>query len=469
MANWYERYEQSISITAESSYGTPHEDGSSNGGTAWTALEAAYEDLKRINIIPSGTTVPLPKINKIKKYDISDSKYPSKVASGNRDPIRFTMDLELIYPVFLAYAVGTATTAKTQLVAAAAAASGDGTRVITFDGAADLGSVEAGDIAIVTGGTNDNGYYKIASVDNDDDNVTVESRYDVFNNESGIDCEIVDYWTHTVQESKTSELESFTMHCEQGNPNAAAQDIVYDLFGCVIEEYRLTINKGNQTVKESVTIACPACAYSTANMNTGSDISDSLPDDIYAWNDLLEDVSSSDGMSKTTTMYLIQSDGSPATNLTPTALENVELTVSNGITFLPDLEKRHMVYAVATTRSVAFTLSGYITTKTLLTYWEEVWDESVRGPNTAGAALQGCVYLERASDDYIFIPINNLMIDEHSMEFSSIDEGIKGADMTFTAGTPMAGASGRLFYCTDDSKDIEIADGRNELWYHNTT
>lgn len=389
MVDWYERKGQTISILHESSYGTP------TGGSAWTSLAAAETALNEINIIPTGIEVPLPKINKLKKYDLSAQKYPTAIANGNRDPITFSIDLEMQYPVFLAYAIGLATTSGS------------------------------------------------------------------------------DPYTHDLEEDVGIDIQSFTMHCEQDN-DTDDNDIAYDLFGCVIDDYTLSINKADETVRETVTISCPACDLD-GNINTGG--INSMSDDIYTWNELLGDVSDSDSDAlaedntwSDVTEYLLEQND---TDLTLDAVESITLNISNNVNYLPSLEYRHMVYCVATRRDVSLNMNGYISDKTLLEYWEDTWDNTNNRPNDAGdgGEIKAHIYLEKDSNTYIYIPICSLIPEEHSVEFASIDEGIKGADITLTAGVPDTtnNSAKRLFYDCDNQLNVQIKDSNDNTWYHNTT
>lgn len=382
MVNWYERTGQKIAILHESSYGTP------TGGSQWSALSAGETALNEINIIPTGIEVPVPKINKIRKYDIGKMKYPSDIASGNIDPISFSLELELQYPVFLAYAIGLAT------------------------------STDAG------------------------------SPY-----------------THDIEEDLSTDLQSFTMHCEQNN-DTDDNDIAYDLFGCVVDEYSLRISKGDETIRENVTIKAPYASIGSA-INTGG--INSMTDEIHVWNELHTQVESGDEIALgTQDRYFLQEGTGGGSDIAPDSIESVSLRITNNVNFLPTLEKRHMAYATATSRDVELSISGYISNKDIWKYWQEAWDQSNNRPTSASGVINANIYLERGTDDYIYIPINSLIPVEHSCEFASIDDGIKGADITLVSGVSEAD-SGRLFYDTDNSKNIEVKDTNDNTWYHNTT
>lgn len=498
MVNWYERTGQKIAILHESSYGTP------TGGSQWTSPAAAETDFNEINIIPTGIEVPVPKINKLKKYDISALKYPTDIVSGNIDPISFSLDLELQYPVFLAYALGKATTSKCRITATNDNA-GDVTDAAADDMPTDFSvsvktqgdatTAEVTDLTFVNDSSKSyqSKYFTIHS-----DSTSYYVWYDVDSGGvdptpggTGIEVDISEddtaytivaatetaieaaadislgsiKYIHDIEEDLSTDLESFTLHCEQDN-DTDDEDIAYDIFGCVVDEYTLTINKGDETIRESVTITAPYASIN-GNINTGG--INSMNDEIHTWNELHTQAQSADEVALgTQDRYFLQEGTGGGSDIAPDSLESIVLRISNNVNFLPDIEKRQMVYAIATMRNVELSISGYISNKDIWKYWQEAWDISNNRPTSASGVINASIYLERGTNDYIYIPINSLIPEEHSCEFASIDEGIKGADITLTAGKSEA-TSGRLFYDTDNSKNVEIIDSNDESWYHNAT
>ncbi|MHA1795228.1 MAG: hypothetical protein ACTSUK_03890 [Promethearchaeota archaeon] len=449
MANFYPRQYQKVYIVNEESYGKPRGETSQ-----WSPVSSNNSYVRRLNIIPEGVEIPTPSVQKIKKYDISDAKHPSTVVDGNIEPVTFTMDLELQYPVFLAYAVGTATTSKQTLESGTNGSSSSGTRTFNCDSGSDLSSVQAGDLLRITAG-DDQGDYVIASVDDDNDQVTIEDVHGTFSGSSGVSWEIV-YYKHTISEDLGASPKSFTLHCEQKEPSGSS-NIYYDLLGCVVQEYTLKINRDNGTVRETVTIASPYCITSW-DSNPAVAIS-SDPDkiylDVYTWNNLTEE----------TNKYLIM-EGS--TDKTPDSILDVELTITNTVNFLPDLSKRFMVDVAFATREVSLRISGYITNRDLMNYWQETWDSVNNRPTSASGKINSVIYLKRNSHSYIQIPIANWIITDHSCSFISIDEGIKGADISFSDAVPPSGASGKIFYDLNASSDgIIVADILDSTYYHN--
>lgn len=380
MVDWYPKKEQYIYLVNESAYGTPR------AGTAWTAIPVsggAAANIQRLSVIAEGVEVPLPKIEKLRKYDINAGKHPSHVASGNRPPITFTMNLECQYPVFLAYAVGLATT---------------------------------------TG--------------------------------------VADPYTHTVIEELGGDagsltgIQSFTLHCEQRH--AGSEDIAYDLFGCVVEEYKLSINKADGTVKESVTISCPACTLAGNLLTTPPT---KCTDMIYVF-----------GHTKEAAGKYLLMEGT--TKVRPDSVETIELGIKNNIMFLPDLAYRHMCFAIARNRDVSLHIVGYISSSKILKYWETTWDEVNERPTGASGKINAYIYLEKieaTKTHSIEIPIYNLIPEEHNCEFVAIDKGIKGADITLVDAPPSEDATygGKIFRAAA-ADGIIIKDQHDETYYHHT-
>lgn len=525
MPDWYERKDQRLYICNEESYGQPRGE-----SAAWTKISASSTYPQRLNIIPEGIDVPIPTIQKLKKYDISSFKYPSNIVSGNIEPVTFSIEMELQRPVFLAYAVGSAVSTMQNL-------RGGTTDGVTTAGTATFTSATgglddtiAGDILHILD-KSDRGYYEVLRVESATE-LTLKNAN--FNGETACTFEVYDAFKHVITEELGTNAESFTLHIEIPNDDdgsnldsgddgvttvstktfsvvgeafqtkgVTAGDILtmsdgddagtyeiksvdsetqltvyaeadflgdtaitysinepdnrmaYDLFGCVVEEYKLTISKGNGTIKETVSISSPACDTS-ANILTVPPNS-ILFDDVYVFANLTEKTDTED-------WQLLQE---AYASRRPDSTETVTLTIKNNFSFKGDLGYRGMVYAIPTKRNVTLDIGGYISEKNLMTYWEKTWNQANNRPDDALGNLNSVIYLYMNANKYIKIPISNLTVDAFSTNFITIDEGIKRADITLTEAPPPAAAGDKMFYEIADSEDgIIIYDQFSEDMYH---
>jgi len=106
--DFYEVIDQRIFMVHEDSYGKPYDPESAL--SAWTALAADYPHFRRVDVIPDGADPVRPIQQKLKFYDIGDSKHPSLIANGNIEPVSFTIDTIAQTLELLSYAIGQATT-----------------------------------------------------------------------------------------------------------------------------------------------------------------------------------------------------------------------------------------------------------------------------------------------------------------------------------------------------------------------
>ena len=493
----YPRSGQKIFFTRETAtYGEPYTSASSL--TAFTSLAADYPHWRRMDLIPDSADIIVPLIEKLKQFDIGDSKHPSAIFSGNIKPVEFTIDMNAQSLEFLAFAVGAPTLtshkqAMTQVLTFTTAqptqgdyflfdiidsdgiiqhygvwsdTAGDtetGKPTVTGIAAAKMLAADTSSSSTVTtladavetiiettlgsGGTSD-----ITTANNVAGVLTliharagaVQIAHD--SNAAPFDMTVTSITTwgstdYAVVEALTHELPSFTMHVEQAHGDTSAEDIVWDLFGCVVQEITVDVNYGDSIVKASVTFSCP---YAIENANG---ICTNPPP-----RKLIAAFPSMTALQESASNYVIME---ATTDRTPETVDKVSLTIRNNVNFQTDIAKRYGVLAVAGKREISMNIVGATAEKELFTYYQGLYVLSGTDWVPTGASKLNTKFkLQRdATYDYILISIYNWMLEEHDFVFVSVDDAVKMVDMTFTDGS--ADSNGRLI---DDMDFVSYID-----------
>ena len=245
----------------------------------------------------------------------------------------------------------------------------------------------------------------------------------------GIVSVTVSQWgvtTYTVTEAITTSLPSFTIHFEQINATAA-ENLVYDLFGCVVDSITVTVAYGDQVATYTVALKCPyAVVGNTSTNNPPRKYIQSFPA-----------MSSIQESAQNRLLFEIP-DSTTDLDRTPQQVDSVVLTISNNIVFKGDLSKRYKNLAISGKREITLQIIGNTNEKELFQYFLEAFtnDGTDWYPTSANGRLTTVWKLQRdATFDYISITFYNWMLKEHNFSFVSVDDAVKAVDITLVDGS----------------------------------
>jgi len=471
MTYFYEQPDQRLYMVDEHAYGEHYDPEAEHA--AWIAISAAFPHVIPVNVITDSFDYDLPKILKEKIMAIGGGKHAALIVNTIQEPVEFSFETKMQHPVFLTYAVGSVASTGTRpevsvitftTVTDSAAggkyflvngidASGEEHFVVWLDegvtGAPTIAGIAADHIlaADVSGAVDkDNptaaeqsaAVHAIMDADAAFGTVDGTGSVTITNasagavrdpRDSGVDPMGITVAittqgtsTHTVTENTGWELPSFTFHIEQRN-TAGGEDIIIDLFGCVISEYELSVDYGDKIVKESVTIK-------TVNFATGARLTNA-PNyveliDPHTWGDLKESASN----------YLLQEG---TTDKTPDIVNKAVLKISNDIDFQPEIAITYANYAICGNKDVTLQLIGHTKTADTFDYYKDTWDNINQRYSSASGRLNTKFRLERlATHDYMVLSVYNWLIEEHNQHMFSISDRMKGLDITLTEATPNA-------------------------------
>jgi len=490
MSYLYDRSGQIILFQREESYGKTY-DPEASGITAWTKLPEDYAHWRRLDYITSSIDVVIPKIEKIKQYDLSDSKHASAIAEGNIEPQDITLSMDAQGLEFLPCAIGNPAysshgQAMTQVLTFTTAKPTQGDYFL-FDTIDSDGDVEHWGVWSDTANDQSTGKPTVIGINatnmipaNTSTATTVTNCADAVetiiesecsgditsaNNVAGVltlihardgavqpahdseegafDVAVgVTTWgstTFTVTELLDTTLPSFTLHFEQTN-TTSADDIAYDVFGCVVSEIVVKIGFADKIVKYDVTFSCPYAVEGETALNPPSK---KMIDFMPSMNSLIE--ANNECLLQAGTTSTV--DG--ADDHTPNTVDSVSLTISNNVTFQPNIEAQHMKTAIAGKRDVSLNIVGATDEKDLFNFWQEKYKLSGSDyiPNSASERINSVFKLQRdATYDYISIAIYNWLCEEHNFKFMDVSESVKMVDMTLTDGS--GNSAGRILTST---------------------
>lgn len=450
----------------------------------------------------------MPLIEKLKQFDIEDNKHASAIFSGNIEPVEFTIPVNAQTLEFLVLAI-TGNTSGNEV----ALTSHDVAMIQTITCPAESGNIVQGDYLLIdaitsniiehfavwmdTAGDGSTGKPTITGINasnilaanisaNTPSNTATQIATAVTaildadatfgaassaavvtvthaatgavqparDGAAPTECTFsVSTWgvtNYAVPEAKDTSTPSFTIHVEQRNLTSA-QDIVWDIFGCVIDAIIVDVNFSDKIVRANITFKTP---YALENTN-GRCTNPPPKKQIAAFPTML-------ALKEATDQVLIQ-EGATATlndpsagDKTPETVDKVTLSIKNNIQFKGDIEHRYMTLAVAGKREVEMNVVGLTGEKTLFTYYQGAYKASGADwiPTSASAKLNTFFRLERnASTDYILIHIYNWLTQAHNFHFVDVDEAVKSVDMTFEDGS--GDSNGRII---DDCDYISSID-----------
>ena len=495
----YQENNQRIYMVDEHSYGEHYDPQTEHA--AWTAISATFPHIIPVDVLKDGLDYEIPIIIKEKIYGIGGGKYPVLIANKRQEPVEFTLDCEGQTALFAAYAIGS--TASTKGGAGAAFK-----EVTEITCPAESGNIVQGDYFLINGidangeehfavwmdtaGDGNTGKPTIAGIAADHvlaanlsgstpnstatqvatavktildadaafGATSVAGVVTVTNalegavrdaRDSGVgptNCTF-DIGTqgcskHIVTENTGHKLSSFTLHIEQRNDDSD-EDIIVDLFGCVVQSYSLSIDFDEALFKESVTIKCPHYAEGDRLTNPPHIVHNF---DIWSWANMKEAIST----------YLLM-EGS--TEKTPKIVTKINLEIGNTLELFGEIGYDYCQYVIAKERTVSLNIVGLIDCRDTFDYYKDKWDNINKRYSLASGRLNSKLKVERtATYDYFIISFYNWLLEEHNHRMFPISEGIKGLDITLTEATP--DSNRRII----DS--FEIYDYLSDTCYHNS-
>ncbi len=496
MSYIYDKSGQRLFFQREESYGKVY-DPESSGITAWTMIPANYAHWRRFDIIPDTLEPILPKIEKIKQYDISDSKHASSIAEGNIEPQEFTISMDAQALEFLPCAIGNPAysshgRAAVQTIECVADVSGSLNETYILVDVINTNAVKhllfwfdvdsGGSAPTSPTGINDSNRIEVDISANDTANTVATALADKLDDQAEITSATVSGGTitvthanngavvlphngasspgfsfgitthgstvYTVTEALDTNIPSFTLHLELQN-TTSGEDIIYDIFGCVVNEVVVNVGFGDKIVRCDVTFKSP---YAVRNTNGRATCPPSRK--------YIPSMPTMNTLQEADNACLLQSGTTSTVNgtddRTPQTVERVALTINNNVSFQSDVESQFMKTAIAGKRDVFLNIVGAITETDLLQYWQEKYKLSSSDyiPDSASERLNSVFKLQRdATYDYISIAIYNLLATEHSLKLSNVDEAFYNADMTFEDGD--GDSNGRILTSTTIASFID--------------
>lgn len=463
-------------------------------GTIVTKNPTTYPWYSQLNLIPDGIDWDLPIRLKEKIYGIGSGKHPSIIINTLQEPVEFTLDMMMQDARFLALVTGTSSTAAdgnsdqdldiTCIGAGTegALATGDYFLIYTIDGSGhqicnavwfDVNS--GGGAPSITGatnievdvGTNDTAAQVATALHT---KLEAETNYSASTGGSGIAsitvhgpddthhgavCDARDgasataftfkiitngSSTHTVTESTDTTLKSFGLHIEQTN-NTAGENIIVDLFGCIVISHEINIDYDGKVITESVTIR--AMTYAIGDACTC--VPPAYKIDPNTWADVVEAASN----------YLIMLD---TDDKTPAIVSSIKLTIENEVDDFGDIGTVYVKFPISGKRIVTLNIIGFIQINDIWTYWYDTWDSANDYYTNAGKRLNSEIKIQRTpSVDLWQLSVYNWFIESYNLKLFSIDDKIMGIDATFTDATP--DSNGRII----DS--LSISDYVPKIYY----
>jgi len=466
----YDKSGQRIFFQRETTYGNIYDP---EGDIAqWTQVDADYPHWRRLDIMEDTFSIDVPFIEKLKKFDISDSKHASAVLSGNIEPVEFTFDMTAQGLEFLPCAIGTPalsshdqpmvqtivctaspaqgayflidaiTSDVTEHFAVWSDTAGDATTgkpVITGVNASNVlaanisGGASAIQVATAVAAIIDNdATFGAASGGTTTVTVThaasgaVQMAHDSQAAPMSIIVGVTTWGStnYTVTESTGTTLPSFVIHLEQRN-DTSAEDILWDLFGCVVDSISIKIASGDKIATYSVTFKCPYAVVGLRNTNN--------PPRKY-----IKSFPSMSSIQESADNYLLQEAGTTIRDRTPQQVDSVILTISNNVSFKGDISKRYKTVAVSGKRDISLQIIGNTSEKELFQYYLEAFtnDGTDWIPTSAYGKLYGVWKIQRdATYDYITLGFYNWMIKEHNFSYVNVDDAVKAVDITLEDGS----------------------------------
>lgn len=464
--DFYKQPDQSIYIVDEHTYGEHYDPETEHA--AWIAIAATFPHVIPVNVITDSFDYDIPKILKEKIFAIGGGKHASMVVNTIQEPVEVSFETKMQNPVFLAYAIGdtasTGTRAEISTVTCLAKgscvqdsyflindldASGEKHYAIWIDVSGSgskptIAGINASNViqANISGDTTDvqvattvttainttssitatngGGTLAVVTCTNDNDGAVRDVR-DSGTVATGFSFAVTTQGanTHTVTEETGFDLPSFTMHIEQRNTDSN-EDIIVDLFGCVITNYELTVDYGDKIVKESVTLKTVNFALGNRLTNAPAKVHLIEP---HTWVNL-----------KGTSNYILREG---VTDKTPEIVKKTVLKITNEVEFQPELESRYPQTVTCGKKEVTLNIVGHTKKRDTFDYYRDTWDTANNRYSSASGRLNTQFKLERdATYDYMLISVYNWLIEEHNHHVFNVDDKMKSLDITLTEATP---------------------------------
>jgi len=216
------------------------------------------------------------------------------------------------------------------------------------------------------------------------------------------------------------------MHIEQVARDVAtgainAESIYIDLFGCVVTECEITVDFADKIVRESVTIRAPHYTTGVKLTNAPNFIEIIEP---YTWAQYTEAASN----------YMLMEG---TTDKTPEIVTKASMRITNEVEMLPGLGVNYASTVINKIREVSLNIVGYESDKDTLDFFLDTWDDAGQRYDIPTGKLNSVFKLIRtATYDLFEIHVYNWIVDSLNNHLFSIDEGIKGLDITLTDAVP---------------------------------
>ena len=476
-----------IGMVYESAFRTP------TGGAKDTKVGATDALYALPIILKDKVGLGLPIKLREKLFTIGSGKYASKILNKNYEPIDFTLEGPMQLPTFLGYAVGTvasSTAAQAEVTyvecVADVADSLDETYFVLFDGTATYAvwmdaaedntftadpsldnSIEvdfatnataATVAAAVASAVNGDAKFtaavdpassarvKITTADSEahSDAYDVDTNFRVYLDTQGVPATSL---AHSCLENITYAMKSFTLHFEL--EHSGSEDIIVDLFGCVVDEVELDITKDTGAV---ICRAKCKAAYGLSGGTAHTTSPTELALEPFMWNDVQ---SSSDDAN----LRILDEAN---TERCPQAIDKLTLTIKNNLDFKNTIGDNRGSYPISHKREIELKITGYSQNKNLFDFWRGTWNNATNIMSGATTKLSAHLRLLRtAGTDLFDIHLYNLSVDEHSVDLYPIDDAIWSVDVTLGAAT--ADLDGRQIYLT-----VIGSTTHTKAYYHNT-
>jgi hypothetical protein len=227
-----------------------------------------------------------------------------------------------------------------------------------------------------------------------------------------------------------------------------AQNIVYDIFGCVVNSIEIEAEKGTGLV------ICRAEIMAASTDTTGGTAQTTAKGELdiepFTWNDLI---------TIGTTGYRLLDEN--YTERAPASIERILLRINNNVDLKYSVGDPYPLYAVAGKREVELEITGFIQNKQLYDYWRGTYDNVNKEMNSATTKMSARLKLQRtASTDFVDIFLYNLYLpdDGHSLRVHSIDDSIQLVDIKLRCAQP-----------DKDKRQVYIVavDNKAKTYYHN--
>lgn len=470
----YEEKDQKVCFVKEVTgnvltYLTPYDPETDAGVAEVTKLPADYPHLERFDPLPDADIGLKPPIRiKKKVYDVGGGKHPSHIVNSHYEIAEFELSTEALNMALLSYAIGkTVTSVGTRAmvdtitcvadvsdsldgtyilldvisseavkhyciwidvddsgtVSPAVTGIGNHTEVTTIatnDTAADVATAIAAVIQGLTEITTAVASAGVITITHTNSGAVRQARNGAAS--PGFSYEVSTWGasTYTLTENIGRELASFTTHVEQVEEDGV-EDVIFDLFGCVINTCVIDIDFESETVKTNYTVQSPMVAVD-GNALTNPPVKK-------------KNESFTFGHINQTGGYVLQEG---ATDKTPTSIKKLTLTIENNIEFFPDVGYNYLRFAASKKRNISLNIVGFDSVKELFDYWKGLWNNT-EGHYDSLDRLNSVIKLRRLADyDEVSLSIYNWLVEEHNFHIFNIDEGIAALDVTLTDATPDA-------------------------------